>query len=103
MSMYGYQPPPWSYPQGPYNPWVPPPYPTGCTPPPSTGNPIRDLKRAIKFYKNLQKEDEKEKKEKGKTPSWKERVDMYILLAIMTPIIIPLYSIMVHRLWEIAK
>ena len=100
--MYGYQPPPWGYPQGPYTPWPVPNYPGGCNPPAPTGNPIKDLKRAIKFYKTLQKEEVKDKKD-IKKPSWKERVDVYILLAIATPILIPLYSIMVHRLWEIAK
>jgi hypothetical protein len=83
---------------------MPQQYPAGCNPPAPTGNPIKDLKRAIKFYKTLQKEEDKIKEDTAKKkPSWKERVDMYILLAILTPVIIPLYSIMVHRLWEIAK
>lgn len=95
--------PPYWGPQGPYNPWCPPPTPA-YTPPSATGDHIKDLKKAIKFYTKMQK---KQKRESDKPPpkkaSWKERVDMYILLAIATPVIIPLYSILVHRLWELAK
>ena len=99
------QPPFWGQQYGPYNPWCPPPYFGGSAsqPPASTGNPIKDLKRAIKFYKTMQKEEVKEKKIEMKTYSWRDRVDMYILLAITTPILIPLYSIAIHRLWELAK
>ena len=85
---YGWgAPPPYGY--GPM-----PPYPTyGLPPNPSPGdNPMKDLKRSLRFWRKFEKEmkEEEKKKEKPKTP-WKDKVETWMLLAVLFPVVGPLY------------